>query len=172
MSQGYCIQPGDSFYSLAQRWGCTCDDFLQINPFVDPLRLQIGQKIVLPEFKSLKGQEQYAEISAEHGQQFAGDYLDHVEMEVEGVRFRLRRVGEPEVPHEFHFILPRTEIRKSQPAGEGGPCEVEIMLSNLNVIISPRLMSSNGDRAEQAMAAGQMPIQAQAQEVQEQVQNH
>ncbi|MGI6118977.1 MAG: LysM peptidoglycan-binding domain-containing protein [Desulfosporosinus sp.] len=150
----YCIQPGDSFYNLAQRWGGTCDDFLRANPYVDPLKLQIGQKIVLPELKSLKGQEQYAEISTEQGQQFAGDYLDNVEMEVEGVRFRLRRIGEPKVPHEVHFILPRTEIRKIQPAGEGGPCEVQIMLSNLNVILSPRLMSGQIEQP-QLMASPQ-----------------
>lgn len=168
VSKEYYIQPGDSFYSLAQRWGGTCDDYLRINPNVDPLRLQIGQKIVLPEFKSLKGQEYYAESSADHEQQFAGDYLDNVEMEVEGVRFRLRRIGEPSVPHEIHFILPRTEIHKIQPAGENGPCEVQIMLSNLNVIIAPRLMSGKGDNAMQSEETGQLQIQTQAQQVQAQ----
>lgn len=152
----YCIQPGDNFHALAQRWGGTCDDFLQVNPRVDPLKLQIGQKIVLPEFKGLlKGQEQYADISVDHGQEFVGDYFDEVEMEVEGVRFRLRRIGEPKIPHEIHFILPRTEIRKIQPAGEGGPSEVQIMISNLDVVLSPRLVSGKGDTAEQAKPAGQ-----------------
>lgn len=142
MVKEYTIQPGDNFHSLAQRWGGNCDDFLQLNPSVDPLKLQIGQIIVLPEFKaSLKGQEQYADIHGNHGQEFAGDYLDEVEMEVEGVRFRLRRIGEPKIPHEIHFILPRTEIRKVQPVGEGGPTEVQIMLSNLDVVLSPRLVS-------------------------------
>ena len=160
----YSIQPGDNFHCLAQRWGGTCDDFLQCNPSVDPFKLQIGQKIVLPEFKeSSKGQEQYADISADHGQEFVGDYLDDVEMEVEGVRLRLRRIGEPKIPHEIHFILPRTEIRKIQPAGEGGPTEVQIMLSNLDVVLSPRLVSGNGDTAEQAKPAGQAQAQAQAQ---------
>lgn len=158
----YCIQAGENFHGLAQRWGGTCDDFLQVNPGVDPLKLQIGQKIVLPEFKgTIKGQEQYADISVKHGQEFVGDYLDDIEMEVEGVRFRLRRIGEPKIPHEIHFILPRTEIRKIQPAGEGGPSEVQIMLSNLNVALSPRLVSGNGDTAEQAKPAA--PNQAQNQ---------
>ena len=160
----YSIQPGDSFHGLAQRWGGTCNDFLQVNPSVDPLKLQIGQKIVLPEFKELpKGQEQYADIRVDHGQEFVGDYLDAVEMEVEGVRFRLRRIGEPKIPHEIHFILPRTEIRKIQPSGEGGPSEVQIMLSNLDVVLSPRLVSGKGDTAEQAKPVGQTQIQAQAQ---------
>jgi hypothetical protein len=167
VSKEYCIQPGDNFHGLAQRWGGVCDDFLQVNPSVDPLKLQIGQKIVLPEFIRLpKGQEQYADISVDHGQEFVGDYLDDVEMEVEGVRLRLRRVGEPKIPHEIHFILPRTEIRKTQPAGEGGPSEVQIMLSNLDVVLSPRLVSGNGDSAEQAKPAGQ----AQAQQVSKQQQ--
>ncbi len=149
MSREYYIQPGDNFHVLAQRWGGTCDDFLLVNPSVDPLRLQIGQKIVLPEFKGTKGLEQYADISVDQGKKFVGEYLDEVEMEIEGVRVRLRRIGEPKTPHEIHFILPRTEIRKIQPAGECGPTEVQIMLSNLNMVLSPRLTSGNGDRAEQ-----------------------
>lgn len=149
MGKEYCIQPGDNFYVLAQRWGGTCEDFLMVNPSVDPLKLQIGQKIVLPEFKGSKGLEQYANIDTKQGQEFVGEYLDEVEMEIEGVRVRLRRIGEPATPHEVHFLLPRTEIRKVQPAGGCGPSEVQIMLSNLNLILSPRLVIGDGDRAEQ-----------------------
>lgn len=171
MGKLYSIQPGDNFHCLAQRWGGTCDDYLQVNPSVDPLKLQIGQKIVLPEFKSLpKEQEQYADISANRGEEFVGDYLDDVEMEVEGVRLRLRRVGEPKTPHEIHFILPRTEIRKIQPAGECGPSEVQIMLSNLNVVLSPRLMSGEGDTAEQGKPAAPTQAQAQARQMSQQQQ--
>lgn len=163
MGKEYCIQPGDDFHKLAQRWGGNCEDYLQANPSVDPLKLQIGQIIVLPEFKTApKGQqEQYANIQGNHGQEFVGDYLDEVEMEVEGVHFRLRRIGEPEVPHEIHFILPRTEIRKVQPAGECGPTDVQIMLSNLNVVLSPRLVSGEGDTAEQAKPSSQSTGQTQ-----------
>jgi hypothetical protein len=139
--------------------GGSCDDFLCVNPNVDPLKLQIGQKIVLPEFKSsVKGQEQYADISVNRGQEFLGDYLDDVEMEVEGVRFRLRRIGEPKTPHEIHYIVPRTEIRKIQPAGEGGPAEIQIMISNLDVVLSPRLLSGEGDKPEQAKPVSQSPV--------------
>jgi len=161
----YCIQPGDNFHALAQRWGGTCEDFLLVNPNVDPLRLQIGQKIVLPEFKGSKGIEQYADISKDQGHQFAGEYLDEVEMEVEGVHVRLRRIGEPKTPHEIHLILPRTEIRKIQPAGPCGPTEVQIMLSNLNVVLSPRLVSGDGDKAEQGKPVAQTTTQAQTQQL-------
>lgn len=148
MIKEYCIQPGDNFHSLAQRWGGTCDDFILVNPNLDPLKLQIGQKIVLPDFKGIKGLEQYSDISLDQGQEFVGEYLDHVEMEIEGVRVSLRRIGEPKTPHEIHFLLPRTEIRKIQPAGECGPTEIQIMLSNINVVLSPRLTSGEGDKAE------------------------
>ncbi|MCO1600066.1 LysM peptidoglycan-binding domain-containing protein [Desulfosporosinus nitroreducens] len=161
MGKEYCIQPGDNFHALAQRWGGTCDDFLMVNPSVDPLRLQIGQKIVLPEFKGSKGLEQYANIDVDQGQEFVGEYLDEVEMEIEGVHVRLRRIGEPKTPHEIHFLLPRTEIRKIQPAGECGPTEVQIMLSNLNVILSPRLVSGDGDSAEKGKLAVQTKTQEQ-----------
>lgn len=150
MGKEYYIQPGDDFHSLAQRWGGTCEDFLLVNPSVDPMKLQIGQRIVLPELKGAsKGQGQFADIGVDRGQAFVGDYLDEVEMEVEGVRVRLRRIGEPRTPHEIHLILPRTEIRKIQPAGECGPTDTQIMLSNLNVVLSPRLVSGDGDSAEQ-----------------------
>lgn len=156
VAKEYCIQPGDNFHALAQRWGGTCDDFLQVNPCIDLLKLQVGQKIVLPDFKGpTKGQAQYADIHVDHGQEFVGEYLDQVEMEVEGVRFRVRRIGEPKVPHEIHLILPRAEIRKVQPAGDGGPCEVQIMLSNMDIVLSPRLVSGKGDTAEQEKSGGQ-----------------
>jgi hypothetical protein len=171
MGKEYCIQAGDNFHNLAQRYGGTCDDFLQVNPSVDPLKLQIGQIIVLPEFKgSRKGQEQYADIRSDHGQEFVGDYLDEVEMEVEGVSFRLRRIGEPKIPHEIHLILPRVEIQKIQPAAEVGPCENQIMLSNLNIVLSPRLMSGKGDTAEQAKPAGQSQVQTQTHQLPQQSQ--
>jgi len=167
----YCIQAGDNFHGLAQRLGGSCDDFLQVNPSVDPLKLQIGQKIVLPEFKgTLKGQEQYADIRVDHGQEFVGDYLDEVEMEVEGIRFRVRRIGEPKIPHEIHLILPRVEIRKVQPAGEAGPSDMQIMISNLDIVHSPRLVSGKGDTAEHAKPAGQTQVQSQAGQVSQQPQ--
>jgi len=158
----YYIQPGDSFHALAQRWGGTCDDFQQVNPNIDPLKLQVGQKIVLPDFKATtKGQAQYADIRVDHGQEFVGEYLDEVEMEVDGVSFRVRRIGEPKVPHEIHLILPRAEIHKFQPAGEGGPCETQIMLSNMDIVLSPRLVSGKGDAAEHAKPAIQVQSQNQ-----------
>lgn len=139
----YKIKDGDDFYCLAQRYGGTCDDFMQVNPGVDPQKLQIGQVIVLPKFSASKGLEQYADISLVDGHEFVGKNLDEVEMEVDGVRFRVRRIGESKVPHEIHLILPRVEIRKIQPAGELGPSETQIMISNLNIVHSPRLTSGN-----------------------------
>lgn len=158
----YCIQPGDNFHSLAQRMGGTCADFIQVNPHVDPLKLQIGQKIVLPDFQgTIRGQGRYADITAEHGQEFAGDYLDEVEMEVEGSRFRVRRIGEPRTPHEIHLILPRVEIRNIQPGCEPGPSDKQIMLSNLNIVFSPRLKGEGGGQA-QAQPAAQTQSQTSA----------
>lgn len=170
MGKEYSIQPGDDFYCLAQRWGGTCEDFLQVNPNVNPLKLQVGQKIVLPEFKgNTKGQEQFADISVEHGQEFVGECLDEVEMEVEGIRFRVRRIGEPKTPHEVHLILPRVEIRKVQPNGDAGPCEMQIMISNLNIAHSPRLMSGDGDTAEKGQTLGQTETEQAPQQQQFQV---
>jgi len=138
----YRVQPGDTFYLLAQRIGGSWQDFVDCNPGIDPNCLQVGQAIILPKLNSsTPGKEQYAEISLHEGQNYSGDHLDDVEMEIEGVRFRVKRIGESRIPHEVHLTVPRTEIRKIQPQGENGPCEVQIMLSNVNIIHSPRLMS-------------------------------
>ncbi len=44
----YTIQPGDTFFKLAQRFGTTVQAIQAVNPGVDPNRLQIGQVINLP----------------------------------------------------------------------------------------------------------------------------
>ncbi|HVJ48902.1 LysM domain-containing protein [Desulfitobacterium sp.] len=164
----YVIQRGDDFFRLAQRLGGTCEDWMLANPGINPVTLQIGQKIVLPALMSSNAREQYAEISVDQGNQFAGDKLDDVEMEIEGVRFRIRRIGESRVPHEIHLLVPRTEIRKIQPQGEQGPCEVQIMLSNVDIVHSPRLRGEGGGTqvstapsSGQNSASTQSDIQAQ-----------
>ena len=88
-----------------------------------------------------------------------------MEVEVEGVSFRVRRIGEPKIPHEIHLILPRAEIHKFRPTGEGGPCETQIMLSNMDIVLSPRLVSGKGDTAEKVKPAAQkqLPDQTQGQ---------
>lgn len=44
----YTIRPGDSFFSLAQRFNTTVEAIVAANPGVDPDRLQVGQVICLP----------------------------------------------------------------------------------------------------------------------------
>ena len=44
----YTIQPGDTFYQIAQRLGLSLQALLAANPQVDPNRLQIGQVICIP----------------------------------------------------------------------------------------------------------------------------
>lgn len=144
--QEYIIQPGDTFYLLSKRWGGTCDDWVRVNPRLNPDTLQVGQRITLPALSG--GRDQYVEVSLAQGREFSGEHMDEIEMELEGVQFKLRRVGESRIPHEIHFILPRAEIRKIQPQGEHGPTEVQIMLSNVDIVHSPRLMSDRADKAE------------------------
>lgn len=144
----YIIKLGDTFYGLAKRWGGNSEDWLMANPHVNPNQLQVGQKIVFPLNikKSGAGLNQYAEITMDGGMEFGGEHLDEIEMELAGVQFKVRRVGEARIPHEIHVIMPRAEIRKIQPAGENGPCELQIMLSNVNIVHSPRLTSEGGEQ--------------------------
>ncbi|MFO7296212.1 MAG: LysM domain-containing protein, partial [Clostridia bacterium] len=44
----YIIRAGDTFFSLARRFGTTVDAIMAANPGVDPNRLQIGQRICIP----------------------------------------------------------------------------------------------------------------------------
>ncbi|KKM09915.1 hypothetical protein SY88_16290 [Clostridiales bacterium PH28_bin88] len=44
----YVIQAGDTFFSLARRFGTTVEAIMAANPGVDPNRLQIGQVICIP----------------------------------------------------------------------------------------------------------------------------
>ncbi|EFJ41579.1 chitinase, lysozyme [Volvox carteri f. nagariensis] len=44
----YTIQPGDTFWAIAQRRGTTVDAIQSLNPGVDPAGLQVGQVINVP----------------------------------------------------------------------------------------------------------------------------
>lgn len=44
----YTIQPGDTFYGLARRFGYTLDALLAANPGVNPDSLRVGQAFCLP----------------------------------------------------------------------------------------------------------------------------
>lgn len=154
MAREYMIRSGDTFYKLAQKMGGTWEEWMKANPGINPGALQVGQKVILPRSaqgtpKEGGGLNCYARMQENDKEQFCGEVMDEIQMEVEGLRFSIRRVGEMRVPHELHLILPRTEIRKIQPV-PGGPCEVQIMLSNINLVHSPRLMSGEGNPLAQA----------------------
>lgn len=44
----HTVVAGDTFYELAQRYGCTVDAIMNVNPGVAPERLQIGQVLQVP----------------------------------------------------------------------------------------------------------------------------
>ncbi|MCR4424661.1 MAG: LysM domain-containing protein [Firmicutes bacterium] len=44
----YVIQPGDTFWALARRFGTTVEALIAANPGVDPNRLMVGQRICIP----------------------------------------------------------------------------------------------------------------------------
>ena len=44
----YVIQPGDTLWSLGQRYGFSTRAMLDANPGVDPNNLQIGQRVNIP----------------------------------------------------------------------------------------------------------------------------
>lgn len=44
----YTIRPGDSLFSLAQRFNTTIQAITAANPGIDPTNLQLGQRICIP----------------------------------------------------------------------------------------------------------------------------
>jgi len=45
----YGVRPGETFYTLAQRFGLTVEDLIAANPAVDYYRLRVGQLIYIPD---------------------------------------------------------------------------------------------------------------------------
>ena len=44
----YTVRPGDSFTSIAARFGKTAGELAELNPYVDAARLSVGQLICVP----------------------------------------------------------------------------------------------------------------------------
>ncbi|MGE5590901.1 MAG: LysM peptidoglycan-binding domain-containing protein [Bacillota bacterium] len=44
----YTVQPGDTLYNLATRYGVTVESILEVNPGVDPENLQVGRILRIP----------------------------------------------------------------------------------------------------------------------------
>jgi LysM repeat protein len=42
------VAPGDTLWNIAQRVGTTVDKIMALNPYIDPMNLQVGQIICLP----------------------------------------------------------------------------------------------------------------------------
>ncbi|SFG72549.1 LysM domain-containing protein [Desulfotomaculum arcticum] len=49
------VKPGDTLYTIARETGTTLDILTRLNPGIDPLNLQVGQMICLPEVACASG---------------------------------------------------------------------------------------------------------------------
>jgi LysM repeat protein len=47
-AQEYTVAKGDSFYTIGKKFGVSTREIAKANPTIDPNRLQIGQKLVIP----------------------------------------------------------------------------------------------------------------------------
>lgn len=45
----YIVKPGDTFYTIAQRFNLTVQEIINANPGVNPQALLVGQKICIPD---------------------------------------------------------------------------------------------------------------------------
>jgi len=55
----YTIKPGDTLYSIAQRYNTTVNAIMMLNPGLDPYNLQIGQRICVPGYQCPPGSFPY-----------------------------------------------------------------------------------------------------------------
>ncbi|GAP62020.1 hypothetical protein ARMA_0443 [Ardenticatena maritima] len=44
----YVVQPGDTLYLIAQRFGVSTEEIIQLNPNINPDSLQVGQELIIP----------------------------------------------------------------------------------------------------------------------------
>jgi len=51
----YIVQPGDTFYSIANRFNVTFDELLAVNSGIDPNILSQGQQVVIPRLEGITG---------------------------------------------------------------------------------------------------------------------
>ncbi|KUO58802.1 MAG: hypothetical protein APF84_10335 [Gracilibacter sp. BRH_c7a] len=140
----YVIKQGDNFFLLAQKNGGCWQDYVAVNPGIDPCALYVGQKVVLP----IIIEKEKPAVGGCAGVTGEGR-CDDVFLEVEGVKFRVTRQGEPSLPHEVHLIIPRTEIRKVE-SPVNGIIETTIMLSNVNIVNSPRFEGESRTEVQQS----------------------
>lgn len=47
-AQQYVVQPGDTLYTISRRLGVSLAELQRANPGIDPARLQVGQRLVVP----------------------------------------------------------------------------------------------------------------------------
>lgn len=142
--QEYTIKAGDNFHLLAQQMNCCCQDFIDVNPGLDPCQLQIGQTIKLPVIVVKEANDTGCAAMLKGNVKRCDDVI----VEVEGVKFRVTRLGEASIPHEVHLILPRTEITKVEHPG--GVVETSIMISNINIVNSPRLTGEGSGKEQES----------------------
>ncbi len=51
----YVVQNGDTFYSIAIKFGITVDDIVKANPNINPNMLSIGTEVVIPGLEGIEG---------------------------------------------------------------------------------------------------------------------
>lgn len=51
----YVVESGDTFYSIAIKFGVTVDDIVRANPQIDPNMLTIGMEVVIPGLQGVQG---------------------------------------------------------------------------------------------------------------------
>lgn len=75
----HIIQPGDSFYKLAQKYRTTVPDIMMRNPGVNPYNLQVGGKLYIC---SGVGQNDMQEEELKLNNEMRESWLQHIYWEL------------------------------------------------------------------------------------------
>ncbi len=125
----YLVQPGDTFYSIALRFGLALDDLLTANPEIDPNQLAIGQEVIIPGLDGVQGVLTTHTIAL--GETY-NNLIRRYQLPAEQI-IRLNRLTSPtELYAGYGLIIPQPEAAAAAMAGltlppEQTPLELAIL---------------------------------------------
>lgn len=117
----HIVNQGETAYSITQRYGVAVNDLIESNPGLDPTRLSIGQRILIP--RGVIGTSTPEEIADEFTQ-----YTESLSEVTDGWGYHLVQPGETLYTLTRQLEMPEDSLRKYNPAELAGGLKAGSML--------------------------------------------
>ncbi|MBI3760416.1 MAG: peptidoglycan DD-metalloendopeptidase family protein [Chloroflexi bacterium] len=131
----YVIQPGDTLFAIAQRFGTTVDELEAANPGVNPNALIVGGRLIIPGFPNVSGTLQFHVVEL-------GETLDSIARRFSIARddlVRLNRIVNPKAIYLGQSLVyaqgstpPKTQGERLRLLPEGGTLAAFAAAANMN----------------------------------------